>query len=98
MNPFPENIYTPEQSLVPDIQLTVVRHENLGDNVICNFCTVNGQSAKRITQTINGRSVNPIPCWNLDGRIVADWFATILEAKYQAATDGAVMVVVPNYV
>lgn len=94
----PDQIYQAESAAVPDIQVEVLRHVDLGERVICAHCKVNGLKAKRITQDIYGIPVNKIPVWNLGGRIVADWFALLLEAKYQTATEGKTIIIHPDYV
>lgn len=94
----PEQIYQNESAAVPDIQVEVLRHVDLGERVICAHCKVNGLKAKRITQDIYGLPVNETPVWNLNGQIVSDWFSLLLEAKYQTAMAGKIVVIHPDYV
>lgn len=95
---FTDIIFQNQAAVVPDISIEVLRHVDLGDRVICAYCTVNGLTAKRLTQDIYGQQVNAVPVWNLDGRIVADWFASIIESKYKAAIDGETIVIHPDFV
>ena len=88
-----ESIFEDHISVVPEIKVNVFRHVNLGDWVICAYCEVNGLPAKRITQDIYGKPVNTIPVWNLNGRIVANWFALLVEEKYQEAINGKSIVI-----
>jgi hypothetical protein len=95
---FTEEIYQPSQSCVPDISLEIIRHTDLGDRVICAICKANGLEAKRLTQDIYGQPVNKIPVWNIQGRIVADWFALLLESKYQQAVGSEPVIIHPDFV
>ena len=95
---FTEVIFQDETGIVPDISIDVLRHVDLGDRVICAYCNVNGLPAKRLTQDIYGKPVNEIPVWNLEGRIVSNWFALILEAKYNEAIHGKTIIVQPDII
>ena len=77
---------------VPEICLTEIAHQNLGDGVTRVLCKANGLPAKRLTQIMWGNYVNQIPVWHLDDRIVADWFAELLEAKYQQSVSGQTVI------
>jgi len=90
---FPEQIYQPQSCVVPEINLEIIRHINLGQGVMRVDCTVNGCPAKRLTQDIFGRPVNQTPVWSIYGCIVAEWFALLLEDKYQEAANGATHIV-----
>ncbi len=93
---FPEQIFGGKSVVVPDIQVNVLRHIDLGQRVIRTQCEVNGFPAKRITQDIYGKPVNKIPVWSIGERIVADWFAVILEEKYQATVAGQTTIIYPD--
>ena len=84
----PEQIFTTEKIEVPDFTIDVCKHEDIGDRVICAYCNVAQMPAKRITQDIYGVPVNKIPVWMINNRIVSNWFALILEEKYQDAVRG----------
>lgn len=94
----PEQIFEDNSTVVPEISIKVLRHVHLGDRVICANCEVNGLPAKRLTQDIYGQPVNKIPVWNLNGRIVANWFALLIETKYQQAIEGQTIVIHSNIV
>lgn len=93
---FTDVIFHNTAAVVPEVSVEVLRHVDFGDRVICAYCQVSGVPAKRITQDIYGEQVNEIPVWNLNGRIVADWFASILEAKYKSAIEGKTIIVHPD--
>lgn len=90
---FPEEIFKNKNAITPEIKMDVIKHSNIGQNVFRVDCKVNGINSKRITQEIWGQPVNEIPVWSLDDRIVADWFALILEAKYHEATTGKTIII-----
>ncbi len=92
-NQLDESIFEDHMSVVPEITVKVLRHVDLGDRVVCAYCEVNGLPAKRLTQDIYGKPVNKVPVWNLNGRIVANWFALLVEAKYQDCTNGQSIVI-----
>jgi len=93
---FPEQVFQEESTIVPAIQVEVIRHVYLGGGVTCVHCKINGLRAKRLTQDIGGQEVNAVPVWNLDGRIVANWFALLIEDKYKQAIDGQTVVIYPD--
>lgn len=95
---FPDQIFQNKQAIVPEIQLEVLRHIDLGERVICAQCKANGIDAKRITQDVYEVQVNEIPVWKLQGRIVGDWFALILEEKYQAEMVGKTILILSDFV
>lgn len=95
---FPEQIFQSSQAVTPDISLEIIRHIDLGDRVICALCKANELEAKRLTQDIYGQPVNQIPVWNIQGRIVADWFALLLEAKYQQAIGSEPIIIHPDFI
>jgi len=92
LNEINESIFHDEMSVVPEITVKVLRHVDLGDRVVCAYCEVNGLPAKRLTQDIYGKPVNTIPVWNLNGRIVANWFALLVEEKYQEANGKSIVI------
>lgn len=94
----PECIYAANKLPVPEIQVEVLQHVDLGERVICTKCTVNGLAAKRLTQDIYGLPVNEVPVWNIKGRIVATWFAELLESKYQRKVAGQTIIIYPDFV
>lgn len=85
-----------QTAVVPDVLIEVLKHTDLGDRVICAYCKVNGLPAKRITQETYGKPVNEIPAWSLQNRIVSDWFALILEAKYQESIGSEPVIIHPD--
>lgn len=80
---FPEQVFQNQFAVVPEIIMEVLRHIDICERVICAHCKINGLKAKRLTQESYGAPVNEIPVWSLEDRIVANWFASILESKYQ---------------
>lgn len=77
-----ELIYSNTPGVMPELTLEVLRHVDLGDHTTCVHCRINGQEAKRLTQLIYGKPVNNTPVWSVNGRITAEWFASIMEDKY----------------
>lgn len=91
---FPEPIFHEDGALpVPALVMVDLVHHNIGESVIVVNCQVNGARAKRITQEFGGVMVNKIPVWHISDRIVADWFAEILEAKYQSVVEGQLVII-----
>lgn len=90
---FPESIYQGDQHPVAKIDLNILSHENIGEGVTRVMCKANGLPAKRLTQIIYGEYVNKVPVWSIEDRIVANWFAELLEREYQEQTNGKTIVV-----
>lgn len=88
----PDTIFDNQQNIVPSISISEIAHEDLGERVIRVTCKANGLQAKRLTQDIYGVPVNRIPVWSIEGRIVADWFALILENAYQLEMSGKTVI------
>ena len=93
----PDEIYKNKSVVVPDLNLEVLRHVDAGEQTIVARCKLNGIPSSRITQTKNGEPVNLIPVWTLGGRIVAKWFALLLENKYQTILDGQPIIIHPDF-
>lgn len=93
---FPESIFLDAQQVlfpIPEIEIALIKHEDIGEGVIRATCTINGLSGKRLAQTIYGEMVGDMPVWSIEDRIVSTWFAQLLEAKYQSIVADKIIVI-----
>jgi hypothetical protein len=83
----PDNIFINLPIIIPVIEITDVNSEYLGTNIYRYICKVNGLNAKRI-RVLFRKTV-----WQVEVRIVADWFAALLESAWKRLRDGRVIVI-----
>ena len=88
----PDQIFDGQSFPVPELVITDLHHENIGQGTTRVTCRVNGVRGKRITGESWGTMIGN-PVWHIDDRIVADWFAEILESKYQSAIAEIVVII-----
>ncbi|AEI51045.1 hypothetical protein Runsl_4727 [Runella slithyformis DSM 19594] len=90
-----EEIFDIAPKFLPRIhfEVTILRHERLGEGAIRVLCTVNNISANRVIKRNYETPFTISTYWFIDERKVNNYYASILENIYESQVKGGAVLV-----